>query len=91
MNCEFDRAILSLSDNLKRTFEFIPQDIKQKCEEIRLRAGLPVCITVRGRTFFIEKDGYVTDVLQKNALKAEKEDIKQTALIYYSGFIFLYE
>ena len=91
MNCEFDRAILSLSDNLKRTFEFIPQDIKQKCEEIRLRAGLPVCITVRGRTFFIEKDGSVTDVLQKNALKAEKEDIKQTLLLLCNNSVYLHE
>ena len=50
---EFDNTILQIADRIQRTLEFIPDEIKCCCEEIRIRAGLPVCLTVDGKVFFV--------------------------------------
>ena len=72
---EFNNAILKLSDKVKRTLEFLPDATKQKCEEIRLRAALPVCLTVGGRVVFVCKDSTVCDSLPGNPFIATQADV----------------
>lgn len=88
---EFDNAITFLVDNLKRPLSFIPQEIKQKCEEIRLRAGLPVCLTVDGRVLFVCCDSAVCDVLSQNSLTATTDDINRTLSLLCNRSVYLHE
>lgn len=88
---EFDNAITFLADNLKRPMSFIPQEIKQKCEEIRLRAGLPVCLTIDGRVLFVCHDSAVCDVLPQNPLTATSDNIKQTLSLLCNRSVYLHE
>lgn len=88
---EFDNAITFLADNLKRPLSFIPQEIKQKCEEIRLRAGLPVCLTVDGKVLFVCRNSAVCDILPQNPLTATSDDIKQTISLLCNRSVYLHE
>lgn len=88
---EFDNAIAFLADNLKRPLSFIPQEIKQKCEEIRLRAGLPVCLTIDGRVLFVCHDSAVCDVLPQKPLTATSDNIKQTLSLLCNRSVYLHE
>lgn len=91
MPTEFDNAILQIADNLKRTLTFIPQEVKQKCEEIRLRAGLPVCLTVGGKVLFVCRNSTVCDVLPQNAITATNDDMQQTLSLLCNRSVYLHE
>lgn len=91
MSDEFDNAILDIAENLRRTLAFIPHEIKQKCEEIRLRAGLPLCLTVGGRVLFVCRDSNVLSTLPSNALTVTADDIKQTLSLLCRQSVYLHE
>ena len=88
---EFDNAIFKISDKIKRTLEFLPNSIKQKCEEIRLREGLPVCLTVGGKVFFVCKNSRVCNMLPSDPLIATKEDVTDSLAKLCNNSIYLYE
>lgn len=88
---EFDDVVLQIAENLKRTLIFIPDEIKQRCEEIRLRAGLPVCLTVSGKTVFVCHDSTVCNTKKSNVLIASKEDVTKTLSLLCKHSIYLYE
>lgn len=88
---EFDNTILQIADRIKRTLEFISEDIKQRCEEIRLRAGLPVCLTVGGQVFFVSQNSAVCDTLPQNALTATNDDIQQTLSLLCNKSVYMHE
>lgn len=91
MNNEFDNAILQIEQNIQRTLSFIPYNIKQNTEEIRLRAGLPVCLTVGGRVMFVLKNSCVSDVLSNNCLIATQSDLKFTLSLLCNNSLYLHE
>lgn len=88
---EFDDVVLQIAENLKRTLIFIPDEIKQRCEEIRLRAGLPVCLTVSGKTVFVCHDSTVCNTQKSNVLIASKDDVTKTLSLLCKHSIYLYE
>ena len=88
---EFDNVILQLADSVKRTLAFIPSDIKEKCEEIRLRVGLPLSLTIEGRVFFVCKNSVVCDTLPKNPFITTKEDINITLSLLCERSVYLHE
>lgn len=88
---EFDNAILQVSERIKRPLEFIPQNIKQNCEEIRIRSGLPVCLTVNKKVMFVCQDSIVTKKLPKNCLIATVKDITQTLSLLCNNSIYMHE
>lgn len=91
MKNEFDTAILRIADKIQRTLFFLPENIKQSVEEIRLRAGLPVCLTVAGRVLFVCKDSTVTDVFTNNCLIASHNDLKYTLSLLCNNSVYLHE
>lgn len=76
---------------MKRTLQFIPENIKQKCEEIRLRTGLPLCLTVDGETLFVCENSIVCNALPKNPLIVTKDEIQKTLAMLCNNSIFLHE
>lgn len=88
---EFDDAILQLDDRIKRTLQFIPEDIKKKCEEIRLRAGLPLCLTVGGRVMFVCKNSAVSEFLPKNCFIVTHKEVMQTLSLLCKNSLYMYE
>lgn len=91
MSIEFDNTILQIADNLKRVLTFIPQEVKEKCEEIRLRAELPVCLTVGGKVLFVCENSMLCDTLPKNSLITTRDDIEQTLSLICNRSVYLHE
>lgn len=91
MTNEFDNVILQLADRVKRTLQFIHEDIKQKCEEIRLRVGLPVSLTVGGRVLFVSQNSAVSTTLPKNPLITTKDDVNITLSLLCNRSVYLHE
>lgn len=50
--------------------------VKSNCEEIRIRTGLPVCLTVNGETVFVKENGQTQFYITNDLLKADKEDLQ---------------
>lgn len=88
---EFDNAISKIAEKIKRTLQFISVDIKQKCEEIRLRVGLPLCLTVDGKTLFVCKNSVVCDTLPKNPLIVTSGELQNTLALLCDNSIYLHE
>ncbi len=91
MQSEFDNAIVPICETIKRTLQFIPDDIKHRCEEIRLRAYLPVCLTVDSKVLFVSTNSGVCNNLPKDPLVATKEDIQKTISLLCNNSIYLHE
>ncbi len=88
---EFDDVVLQLDDGIKRTLMFISNEVKQKCEEIRLRAGLPVCLTIGGRVAFVCENSTVCDSLPKNPLVLTSDQVQKTLALLCDNSIYLHE
>ena len=88
---EFDDIVMKTTDNLRRTLSFIPDEIKGRCEEIRLRAGLPVCLTVGGGVLFVCRNGTACNSLPQNPLVATDLDIQNTLSKLCNNSIYLHE
>lgn len=91
MQTEFDSAILQISDRIQRTLQFIPCEIKGKCEEIRLRQGLPLCLTVDGRVMFVCTDSTVIKTNSTNCITVSSEDLQQTLSLLCRHSVYLHE
>lgn len=87
----FDRVLFSLDERISRTLEFLPIDIKVACEEIRLREGLPVCLTVRGKPLFVCRDSTVTDCLSCKVIRAERQELYNSLLLICNHSVYAHE
>lgn len=74
----FCSALYGVSENIRRVLEFLPVPIQSKVEEIRLRAGLPVALTVCGSPLFVLKSGQTCNYITRDLLSAEKSDLAES-------------
>ncbi len=91
MNTEFDNAVLQIADRIQRTLAFIPDGVKEKCEEIRLRQNLPVCLTACGKVMFVCEDSSVTDTFSQNTLIASEDELQHTLSLLCNNSVYLHE
>ena len=74
----FNSALYALPQKIRRVLLFLPNNVKNEAEEIRLRRGLPVTLTVKGMPYFIGVDGRISEYITKDLLKAEATDIEES-------------
>ena len=87
----FDSVLYGISARIRRALTFLPQGIKDKTEEIRLRSGQPVCLTLGGKTLFVLKNGAVSDFVCADMLIASKEDLSESFLLLCRNSVFAHE
>ena len=56
----FSKTIENTGHRIKGILNALPQTIKNNTEEIRLRVGLPIALTVNGDTVFVEESGKIS-------------------------------
>lgn len=88
---EFDNIIAHLSENIKRTLRFVDENIKNTCEEIRLREGLPLCLTVGGKVLFVCKNSKVCDTVSRDVFTVTKDEIQETLSLLCNRSVYLHE
>ncbi len=91
MGTEFDKILSKIAPRVARTLEFIPDNIKQICEEIRLRARLPLCLTVNGRVMFVCNDSAVSSLPSSNCFIIGQDDINKTLSLLCNNSVYLHE
>ncbi len=91
MDSEFDKVLKYVAYRVARVLSFIPLEIKQKCEEIRLRANLPICLTVEGGVMFVCADSGVTAVLNEGCFIADNDDITESLSRLCNNSVYLHE
>ena len=91
MSREFDVIIQKLTERIRRTLLFIPDEIKEKCEEIRLRSSLPVCLTIEGKVFFVNQDSSVLKRYGSECIVATQSDVDETLSLLCERSIYIHE
>lgn len=77
-HCEvFDSALYGVSERLARVLFFLNDETKSKVQEIRLRSGKAVALTVLGKTLFIKEDSSVSE-LPAGCVTADKKDLEES-------------
>lgn len=77
----FDTAISAISSAIRNVLTFLPQNIKNKTEEIRLRNGLPVALTIKGKPLFVTKSGNLCEYITKDLLTVTKSDLEESFML----------
>ena len=74
---QFDSALYGVPHRIRRFLEFLPDGLKDKTEEIRLRVGLPVTLTVAGKPIFLDKCGNPCDFITRDLIVSEKSEVEE--------------
>lgn len=90
-NLQFDTALYGLPPRIRRVLEFLPDNIKTKVEEIRLRAGRAVALTVTGKSLFVTRSGGVCDYISGDLLNADADDLKECFLLLCRRSVYAHE
>lgn len=72
----FESVLYGISPKIKSVLERLSDTVKENAEEIRIRAGLPVALTVGGESVFVRENGQTSFIITKDLLKAEREDLQ---------------
>jgi len=75
---QFDSALYGVGVRIREVLKKLPDTIKRKTEEIRLRAGLPVSLTVSSRPLFVLENGTVADFITRDLLTANTLDLEES-------------
>lgn len=74
----FDSALYGVSPRIRAMLAALPAQIKENTEEIRLRNGLPVALTVNGKTVFLSAEGGISHCITRSLVRAEKADLDES-------------
>lgn len=72
----FDDALYSVGEKIRRILLFVSDEIKERTQEIRIRAGKPLCLTLDGQTVFVGRDSSVTDSID-SAYKVSPKELEE--------------
>lgn len=88
---QFESALYGLPPKIRRTLEFLPDNIKVKTEEIRLRAGRAVALTVMGKSLFVSVSGGCCDYISRDLLIADADDLQECFLLLCRHSVYAHE
>ncbi len=84
----FDSALYCLPERLSDILRRLPSSVRASAEELRLRSGLPVALTVMGETVFVTKSSETSFTLCDNLLIADSSQLESTFLSLCEGSVY---
>lgn len=87
----FNSMLYGVDGDIKRILQNLPVAVKEKTEEIRLREGLPLALTISGETVFVKRDGQTSKTLAENLFAVSQNDIKQSFRLLCNNSAFAHE
>lgn len=87
----FEKALYAVCERLRTILNNIPTEQKQKIEEIHLRSGKPVALTVDGESHFLNSDSNVSALIQSNTVFAESRDLEESFRLLCAGSVYAHE
>lgn len=74
----FDLCLYGIGEDLRKSLINIPETVKSNVQEIRLRVGLPVALTVAGDVVYVRDDGSVCFYLNESLRRVKPSDLEET-------------
>lgn len=74
----FESVLYGVAPRIRGVLKKIPNTVKSNAEEIRIRLGLPVAVTVSGETVFVREDGTTSFIITTDLLRATKSDLEES-------------
>lgn len=87
----FDSVLYAVPKRIRRVLEFLPDSVKQKTEEIRIRANLPLSLTLGGKTVFVTQRSTVTDFITRELLIIEKNEVDEAFRLLCSNSVYSHQ
>ena len=87
----FDNVLYSVSDRVKTVLSNITPTVKANTIEIRLRAGMPLALTVGTETVFVRNNGGTQFFLSGDLFKVSEEDLKDSFRRLCNNSVFAHE
>lgn len=84
----FDSVLYALPYSISSVLRRVPDDTKAKTDEIRLRAGKPLCLTVCGRPLFVTGDGRVLTVPDTHSITVTAADIAESVYLMCNNSVY---
>ncbi len=75
---KFNNMLYGVDREIREILCRLPLSIKENTEEIRLRQGLPLALTVLGETVFVKKDGKICLYPEQNLFTVSEKEINQS-------------
>ena len=87
----FESVLYGVGQRVGGVLEKVPPKIKANCEEIRLRAGSPLALTVSGDTVFIRESGEISFFVSKDLCFVTKEDVEESFINLSQNSVYAHE
>lgn len=87
----FESVLYGVGKNLRTTLQKLSVTVKQNTDEIRIRKGLPLAITVSGETVFVKQNGQTCFVAESDLIIATKSDVEETFRLLCNNSVFAHD
>ena len=83
----FERAVLLLPEEFRRELLFLPDHIRENTEEMRLRVGQPLCLTVSGDAYRLRTKAINSDDLAETLERAAQHSLHTVQESLREGYL----
>lgn len=87
----FEEVLYAVCGRIRDTLQKIPPEYKQKTDEIRLRTGKPLVLTIDGKACYLNSDGKISSGLQSNTVFANSHDLCESFRFLCGGSVYAHE
>lgn len=86
----FNKVLNFLDPDIAAILKKIPEDVKERVEEVRIRAGKPLMICMEGSDFFINRDGN-PDISSENTYMSTEVNVNKSFQIISNYSVYAIE
>lgn len=91
MSERFDNMLYGVSERLRVILKQLSTTVKQNADEIRIRVGLPLAITVGCETVFVKSGGQTCFYADNDLVLVSKEDVDESFRLLCNNSAFAHE
>lgn len=88
MSERFNQTLWGIAPSLRSYLDSLPSTVKGNVQEIRLRKGLPLTVTVAGESVFINRRGQTCFNIQNDLVIVDKEELEESFRLLCNNSVF---
>ena len=88
---DYEYALYGVGQRVRSILESIPQKIKENTQEIRLRAGSPLAITISGDTVFVKEGGETSFFISDGLYYVTEKDVEESFINLTQNSVYAHE
>jgi hypothetical protein len=90
-NKRFNDVLYAVSDSCRQVLGLLSPTVKQNANEIRMRLGLPLALTVGTETVFVRENGQTQFFLSNDLYKITQNDLEESFKKLCNNSVFAHE